>query len=41
MALLEQHQDKKVITLIYGTKDTKHNHALVLQQYLRQQYECI
>lgn len=36
---LEQHQDKKAITLIYGAKDTEHNHAIVLQQYLMQQYE--
>lgn len=33
----ERHKDKKVITLVYGAKDTEHNHALVLQQYLEQQ----
>ncbi len=31
---IEQHEDKKVITLVYGAKDEAHNHALVLQQYL-------
>lgn len=35
---LETHQSKKVITLVYGAKDTEHNHAIVLQQYLQQQY---
>ena len=36
---IRQHQDKKKITLIYGAKDTAHNHAIVLQEYLEQQYE--
>ena len=35
---VEQHSDKKKITLIYGAKDTEHNHALVLQEYLKKQY---
>jgi len=29
---IERYKDKKVITLIYGAKDTEHNHAIVLQQ---------
>lgn len=37
-AFTEQHKDRKVITLIYGAKDEQHNHALVLQRYLEQQY---
>ncbi len=37
-AFVERHEDKKVITLVYGAKDTEHTHALVLQQYLEQQY---
>lgn len=37
-SFLEDHSDKKIITLIYGAKDTEHNHAIVLQQYLEQQY---
>lgn len=36
-AFLENHKDKKVITLVYGAKDIEHNHAIVLQQYLEQQ----
>lgn len=31
---VETHQDKKLITLVYGAKDTDHNHAVVLQKYL-------
>lgn len=38
-AFVENHDDKKAITLIYGAKDTEHNHAIVLQEYLNQQYE--
>lgn len=33
-SFIEQHEDKKVITLVYGAKDTAHTHAIVLQQYL-------
>ncbi|MBL7711761.1 MAG: DUF488 family protein [Chitinophagaceae bacterium] len=36
-AFMEAHEDKKVITLVYGAKDTEHTHALVLQQYLEEQ----
>lgn len=36
---VEQHEDKKKITLVYGAKDTEHNHAIVLQEYLKKQYE--
>jgi uncharacterized protein YeaO (DUF488 family) len=35
---VESHADKKVLTLIYGAKDTEHNHALVLQEYLEQKF---
>lgn len=35
-AFLENHCDTKTITLVYGAKDTEHNHAIVLQQYLQQ-----
>lgn len=39
-AFIEAHQNKKVITLVYGAKDTAHTHALVLQEYLKKQYEA-
>lgn len=35
---VENHRDKKTITLVYGAKDVEHNHAIVLQQYMEQQY---
>lgn len=40
-AFVESHNNKKVITLVYGAKDTAHTHALVLQQYLEEQYESL
>lgn len=33
---IEQHKDKKKITLIFAAKDLEHNHAIVLQQFLQQ-----
>jgi uncharacterized protein YeaO (DUF488 family) len=33
---IEQHKDKKKITLIFAAKDPEHNHAIVLQQFLQQ-----
>lgn len=36
---VEGHEDKKVITLVYGAKDEEHNHAIVLQHYLQQKYK--
>ncbi|MGN6478039.1 MAG: DUF488 domain-containing protein, partial [Flavipsychrobacter sp.] len=38
-AFIENHQDEKVITLVYAAKDTEHNHALVLQEFLEKKYE--
>lgn len=35
---VKQHQDQKTITLVYGAKDTRHTHALILQEYLEKQY---
>ena len=35
-SFIEQHENRKVITLVYGAKDPDHNHALVLQQYLKE-----
>ena len=35
---IEQHHDKKQITLVYGAKDTKHTHALVLQHHLEEAF---
>lgn len=35
---IEQHRNRKVLTLVYGAKDASHNQAIVLQQYLEQQY---
>lgn len=37
-AFAEQHEDKKIITLVYAAKDTEHTHALILQHYLQQLY---
>jgi uncharacterized protein YeaO (DUF488 family) len=34
-AFIQEHNDKPVITLVYGARDKEHNHALVLQNYLR------
>ncbi len=35
---IEQHRNRKVLTLVYGAKDALHNQAIVLQQYLEKQY---
>jgi len=35
---IREHAAKKVITLVYAAKDTEHNHAIVLQAYLKQEY---
>lgn len=35
---IEGHEDQKRITLIYAAKDSEHNHALVLQEYLQNIY---
>lgn len=35
---IEEHQNKKIITLVYAAKDSEHTHALILKQYLEQQY---
>jgi uncharacterized protein YeaO (DUF488 family) len=34
---LQQHRHDKLITLLYAAKDTEHNHALVLKDFLDQQ----
>ena len=31
---IEQHKDKKLLTLLYGTKDEQHTHAIVLKEFL-------
>jgi len=36
---IENHQDEKLITLVYAAKDTEHNQALVLQDFLQKKYE--
>lgn len=33
---LKEHRYDKLITLLYGAKDTEHNHALVLKDYLEE-----
>lgn len=33
-AFIEDHKDRKLLTLVYAAKDEAHNHALVLQRYL-------
>ncbi|MDP4265441.1 MAG: DUF488 family protein [Bacteroidota bacterium] len=35
---MEAHEDQKLITLVYATKDSEHTHALVLQEYLQNLY---
>lgn len=35
---LKSHRNRKTITLLYAAKDQQHNEALVLQQYLTQQF---
>lgn len=34
---MNKYRNRKIITLLYAGKDTKHTHALVLQQYLQEQ----
>ncbi|MFT3824031.1 MAG: DUF488 domain-containing protein [Chitinophagaceae bacterium] len=36
---LQEHQHQHVITLLYGSRDEEHNHALVLQTYLEDLYK--
>ena len=33
---LEEHRHDKLITLLYSAKDTEHNHALVLKDFLEE-----
>jgi uncharacterized protein YeaO (DUF488 family) len=35
---IEEHRDDKHITLLYAAKDTEHNHALVLKEYLEKAF---
>jgi len=35
---LQQHRHDKLITLLYAAKDTEHNHALVLKDFLGEQF---
>jgi uncharacterized protein YeaO (DUF488 family) len=35
---LQEHRHEKLITLLYGAKDTEHNHALVLKAYLDEKF---
>lgn len=35
---ISNHEDKKIITLVYGAKDSAHTHAIVLLQYLEEKY---
>jgi len=39
-AFVTAHRHKKKITLLFGGKDTAHTHALVLQEYLEQQFSA-
>lgn len=36
---ISHNEKRKLITLLYGAKDSKHTHALVLQSYLRELFE--
>ena len=35
---LQQHRHEKLITLLYAAKNTGHNHALVLKDFLEEQF---
>lgn len=35
---IDRNKEKKLITLVYSAKDTEHNQAVVIQQYLNQHY---
>ncbi|MHA4811475.1 DUF488 domain-containing protein [Flavitalea flava] len=35
---LENHEDKRIITLVYGAKDEQHTHALVLKDFLDKRF---
>ena len=35
---VEKHKEQSMMTLVYGTKDEEHNHAVVLEGYLRKKY---
>jgi uncharacterized protein YeaO (DUF488 family) len=37
-AFVQNHSDKKVITLIYGAKDEEHNQAVVLRTFLIKEF---
>lgn len=36
---IESIEDKKLITLVYATRDEEHTHALVLQNYLTEHFK--
>ncbi|KML65385.1 DUF488 domain-containing protein [Pectobacterium peruviense] len=38
--LLELLEQKKTITLLYGSKDAQHNHAIVLRDFLLERLAC-
>src|ERR1700704_6657240 len=38
-SFIEKYRDAKLVTLVYAAKDTEHNNAVALQQYLRQQFD--
>ncbi len=35
---ISDHQDKRMITLLYAAKDDKHTYAGILQEFLQQQF---
>jgi len=35
---IEKYKDTGTITLLYAAKNTEHTHALILQQYLKEQF---
>jgi uncharacterized protein YeaO (DUF488 family) len=38
--LLELHREEGVLTLVYGARDTEHNNAVALRDYLRRRGEA-
>lgn len=37
---VQEHDKEKLLTLIYAAKDVKHTHAIILQEFLEQQFDA-
>lgn len=38
-SFIEQHKKEEIITLLFGAKDIKHTHAIVLQNFIQKHYK--